>query len=574
VTDGDQTIIFSMNGKYDAPERPEPYDDDFAPVEERVTDFAPTLVSLGFIKAAIRRNVWIWCTTAMIGLFAALGLYAASPHEYQASTSLLLSLAPGEDVNTAAANNQVIAESHSVAALAVQALGLQQSAGSFLSTYSASPVTERVLVITISAPSGSQAVLRANAVAKAFLQFRAAELQEGQAAALESFQLQIAQTNKDIGSISAQIRRLSAQPPSSTQRSQLSSLRAEQAEANDTLNNLGQALLNEQTYTAPGTTAAAKDSVVLDTATLLPHSRLKPLLREAAIGLVVGLALGLAIVVVQALVSDRLRRRDDVAWAIGAPVKLSVGTVALKWWVPGRRSRSGVRGSDVRRIAAHLNRAVPGNSGRGTALAVVPVDDLRVPALSLVSLAVSCAEQGQRVVVADLCSGAPAAKLLGTRDPGVGTVAVYDTHLVVAVPEGGDIEPVGPLLPERSQPQRSRFTEEVATAYASADLLLTLITLDPSLGGKHLSTWATDAVAVVTAGRSSATRINAVGEMTRLSGTRLVSAVLVGADKTDESLGVVVDHDADLVEHRSHPDVANGLVATPVNTDYRRPHQT
>ena len=29
-----------------------------------------------------------------------------------------------------------------------------------------------------------------------------------------------------------------------------------------------------------------------------------------------------------------------------------------------------------------------------------------------------------------------------------------------------------------------------------------------------------------------------VGEMIRLSGTRLVSAVLVGADKTDESLGV------------------------------------
>ena len=76
------------------------------------------------------------------------------------------------------------------------------------------------------------------------------------------------------------------------------------------------------------------------------------------------------------------------------------------------------------------------------------------------------------------------------------------------------------------------------TACASANLLLTLATLDPSLGGEHLATWATDAVAVVTAGRSSWTKIHAVGEMIRLSGTRLVSAVLVGADKTDESLGV------------------------------------
>ncbi|HUK73238.1 MAG TPA: hypothetical protein VLW50_31570, partial [Streptosporangiaceae bacterium] len=44
-------------------------------------------------------------------------------------------------------------------------------------------------------------------------------------------------------------------------------------------------------------------------------------------------------------------------------------------------------------------------------------------------------------------------------------------------------------------------------------------------------------VVVVTAGRSSSTRIHAVGEMIRLAGTPLVSAVLVGADKTDESLG-------------------------------------
>jgi hypothetical protein len=43
---------------------------------------------------------------------------------------------------------------------------------------------------------------------------------------------------------------------------------------------------------------------------------------------------------------------------------------------------------------------------------------------------------------------------------------------------------------------------------------------------------------MVTAGRSSWTRIQAAGEMIRLSGARLVSGVLVGADKNDESLGM------------------------------------
>jgi hypothetical protein len=87
--------------------------------------------------------------------------------------------------------------------------------------------------------------------------------------------------------------------------------------------------------------------------------------------------------------------------------------------------------------------------------------------------------------------------------------------------------------------QYSLFSREVAAACESADLLLTLVTLDPSVGGEHLPTWAADAVVIVTAGRSTWTKINAVGEMVRLSGTRLVSAVLVGADRTDESLGAV-----------------------------------
>jgi len=42
----------------------------------------------------------------------------------------------------------------------------------------------------------------------------------------------------------------------------------------------------------------------------------------------------------------------------------------------------------------------------------------------------------------------------------------------------------------------------------------------------------------VAAGRSSWTKIHAVAEMIRLAGTPVVSAVLVDADKTDESIGM------------------------------------
>jgi hypothetical protein len=101
--------------------------------------------------------------------------------------------------------------------------------------------------------------------------------------------------------------------------------------------------------------------------------------------------------------------------------------------------------------------------------------------------------------------------------------------------------------------------------------------LDPSLGGEHLSTWATDAVAVITAGRSSWTKIRAVGEMIRLSGTRLVSSVLIGADSTDESLGVTpalpAGRVADVMEQESHSDTSGFVVAFDGGPGKHRSHQ-
>jgi hypothetical protein len=78
----------------------------------------------------------------------------------------------------------------------------------------------------------------------------------------------------------------------------------------------------------------------------------------------------------------------------------------------------------------------------------------------------------------------------------------------------------------------------VVAACESADLLLTLAPLDPALGGEYIAGWAVAAVAVVTAGRSSVTRVTAVGELLRLAGMPLITGVLVGASQRDESLGV------------------------------------
>jgi hypothetical protein len=234
-------------------------------------------------------------------------------------------------------------------------------------------------------------------------------------------------------------------------------------------------------------------------------------------------------VVVLALVSRRLRWRDDIARALGAPVHLSVGRLRAARW---RRGRAG-RDRDVQRLVAHLRGAVPARSGGAAALAVVAVDNAAQVAPSLVALAVSYAQEGRQVVLADLADGAPAARLLGIKRPGTGTARVHGVPLVVTVPGRDSAAPVGPL-PQAGPAAASEVPPDV---YFSADVLLSLVTLDPALGADYLPTWASGAVAVVTAGRSSWARIHAVGEMIRLARTPLVSTVLVGADKADESVG-------------------------------------
>ena len=148
---------------------------------------------------------------AAVGLLLGFGVYKASPHPYQASASLLLTLSPYEDTQSAAVNNQAMAETRPVAGLAVHELGLQQSVSSFLSTYTVTSITDRLLTVTASAPSANQAVLRANAVASAFLKFRADELQAQQNLVLESLDQQINQAKQRVNSIDAQISQLSSQ---------------------------------------------------------------------------------------------------------------------------------------------------------------------------------------------------------------------------------------------------------------------------------------------------------------------------------------------------------------------------
>ena len=202
------------------------------------------------------------------------------------------------------------------------------------------------------------------------------------------------------------------------------------------------------------------------------------------------------------------------------------------------RKKSGQRNRDMKRFVEHLRKAVPADSRGAAGLAVVTIDDAPTVAQAIVKLAIVSAQQGRRVVLADLSVGAPAARALGVTAHGINTVSPDGVPIAVVVPEAEDVAPVGPL--GNGSTGSAKVSEELAETYTRADLVLSIVTLHPAFGGDYLRTWATDAVAVVTAGQSNATQIHSAGEMIRLAGVQLASVVVLDVDQSDESLGTVI----------------------------------
>jgi capsular polysaccharide biosynthesis protein len=522
--------------------------EDFSTVQEHPSiDVTGAFASLGFLRAALRRARRFWLLMGALGFLVGCGLYVASPPPYSASITLLLTNAPGTDPATAMLTEQSLAASLPVATAVVKQLGLTESPGSLLARYTATPVSDQVLKLSVSAPSGTQAVQWADAIGAQFLKFRANLLttQEQQQEATLSTQIERAQTN--LNALGAQITGLggkipsqsSTVPPATTPTGQVAKLEAQYTSSENRLNLLTQQVAGTNAQNQVYLTSQVKGSQVLDAAALGAHSKLKYIAFDIVAALFGGLVIGMAIVVVRALISDRLRRRDDISIALGVPVKLSVGAVKRARFSLNPRIRK-ARESNLRRVAMYLRIAAPRKEREDPrTLAVLPVDNAKTMVPVVSRMAESCAKDGMRIVVADLVKGSPLARALGVGGgAGIRSAQMDGAHLVVVVPEPDDIAPAGPLRPAGPAPLAMPPSEELLTAFRSADLLVTFTELDPARGSEYLATWATDGVAVVSAGLTHGQKAYSFGELLRMSGVHVGSAVLLNADESDDSLGI------------------------------------
>src|SRR5215831_328185 len=110
------------------PERLWAYDD-YTEFDDRPAESSTGLTSLGFFRAALRRRKRFWFGMAVAGMVIGLGIAVTLPPVYQASTSLLVTpiSTGGEDTGAPITNELEIAQSRSVAELALKKLGLRQS---------------------------------------------------------------------------------------------------------------------------------------------------------------------------------------------------------------------------------------------------------------------------------------------------------------------------------------------------------------------------------------------------------------------------------------------------------------
>lgn len=469
-------------------------------------------LSLRIVSSAIRRSRRIWVVAAVIGLLAGLVLAKERPEPATATTTLLLEHSGAPDASDAMTTDTAMLSTPPVAQAVVNKLHLHESALALLGQFSTVAPSNEVLQITLSAPTGAQALRRSDALAHAFLAFRAASYQS-------AAKVQIDTLNSQLNSLQSQVEQLTTE---------IDALPAAEAAAGT-----GDAapLVSERTQdvTQESEIRATIQSDQLNAATnintsgvlsppVLNHrSRYRAYAVDGAVGLLAGLLAAMVAVGGWALVTDRVRRRDDAAAALRAPVVLSLPRWRPTRLLHQRRLRKRIARPDpvTDRLARHLRAELE----RSARVALVEVDGADAAATASVRCALDLATTGRRVMAVDLSAGRSLARLIGARHSG--------THLAVLGQDTGgvwlSVQPGG----AEAVPSRT-------------DAVVVLATLDPAVGADHVATWADEALVVVTAGRSTFERLRAAADMLRLAGIAVTGAVLVGPDPDDESLGRTV----------------------------------
>ncbi len=483
-------------------------------------------VTVSSLVRALHRRWRLWCVAACCGLLTGILLSLAFPPAHSASTTILLRHLRQSDPSGAMATDANLAKTRTVARAALRRLGSDLPIDKFISSYRATPITDDLLQVTATASSGPEAVRRANSVAESFLEFRREELRRELQVALQTLRQRTDELTRELASLNEAINAISSsssQGPNNPEVRRLGELLTNRGSIQEELGSLRRQVDDIRQET----NAAVEKSRVVDRASRDDRSLLRAALPNGAAGLVAGLGLGVGWVILQEVVSDRVRRREDIAAALEIPVGVSVGSfrgpIRVQRW--RLRRQQDAPGGDLWRIVQHLRDCLSHQDASSPALIVLSVESDRPAALATAALAIDLSNEGRRVLVADLSPRAPLASLF--------QVPVTKTSTVYM----GSASTLWITFPTTASRPEDRQTALDHDFSRKIDVVLVLASINPADGAWHLKEWASAAAPVVTAGRSTANALRSTSHMLRVAGLELAPAILVGADRTDDSLG-------------------------------------
>jgi hypothetical protein len=483
----------------------------------------PTLVSLHFIRSSLRRR-WLVCVLcAVVGLLAATAFLAASPQAHTAKTVLVMSHDPEVDPSRAMSTDVSLLGSRTVAAKTVASLGLTMTPDEFIKSVRVEPVSSELLSITLSAPTDAEAIRRLAALTTIYLGFRGEQLTLQSSVLVNGMQQRIEKLQGEITALSRRIEQLAGSSESND--SALSDTIAQRAYIQGQIDTLRQSV---EDATLRNASVVASSRVIDPPATDAGGLKRRIVLTLTS-GLIGGAALGCGAVLFFAIISDRLRRRSDVAAALEVAVPVSVGRIAPL--APRLRSLPYLRELDSRRTddrhrlanAIEMELPAPRQSGK---LGVVCIDNAEEVSFAVATAAKNLAADGCSVAVIDLTrQGSLEFEVVSSLTGGTHKPTVLRPRGIPVLAGGmADLRAVG-------------GKDGTAPSLDRTDVTLVLADLDPSIGADYLLTWTDRVFVAVTAGRSSAEMVRTAADMVRTAGLELRLAALLHTDRTDDSSG-------------------------------------
>jgi capsular polysaccharide biosynthesis protein len=493
----------------------------------------PTLVSLHFLRSALKRR-WVACVlSAVLGLLVAAAFLVAFPPEHKAEAVLVLAHDQQVDSTRAMSTDVSLLTTRTVAAQTVASLGLTMTSDDFLGTVTAVPVSADVMSLTLTAPTDVEAVRRLQALTSTYLAFRAEQLALQSNVVVEGMNQRIAELQAEAVELTERVNDLAAAGESGE--TDLSEALAERRKVTGRIETLEQSVQDATLRNE----SIMSSSRVIDAAAVEAGGMKRRIALILASGLIAGAALGCGTVLFLAITSDRLRRRFDVGAALEVTVPVSVRRIAPLPRPLQRlmhlRAIDARRADERRRLAHAIEMELPG-PGQWGRLAVACIDNSDEVRFAVATAAMGLAADERGVVLTDLTAqgGLDAAVEELMSGQSVERPTVLRPRGIPALADHpADLQAVGRDAEEDTPPSPDL-----------ADVSLVLADLDPSVAADHLKAWTERVIVVVTSGLSSVERVRTAGDLVRSAGLDLRFAALLHADATDVSSGLAGSVDA------------------------------